>query len=95
MHVGFLFTQKSEWPDVTIGVFVEEPTPFLADFLALLWSLDYPKSKLTLLVHNNVPYHSEPISHFLTAAAKDEFKEVKYIAVEDDSTEQEARTEAM
>lgn len=37
-----------------VGVFIEQPTPFLPEFLHRLLTLDYPKDKLQVFVHNNV-----------------------------------------
>ena len=74
---------------------MEEATPFLREFLDRLTKLNYPKSKLSLLVHNNVDWHTETINSFVSMSANDEYKEVKYIAVEDDASEHEARTQAM
>lgn len=37
-----------------VGVFIEQPTPFLPEFFQRLLTLDYPKDKLKLFVHNNV-----------------------------------------
>ena len=48
--------KSSDWPEVTIGVFVEKPTPFLEEFLIRLVQLYYPKSKLSVYVHNSVRF---------------------------------------
>uniref|UniRef100_A0A3P9D3F6 procollagen-lysine 5-dioxygenase n=1 Tax=Maylandia zebra TaxID=106582 RepID=A0A3P9D3F6_9CICH len=40
--------------NVLVGVFIEQPTPFLPEFFQRLLTLDYPKDKLKLFVHNNV-----------------------------------------
>lgn len=37
-----------------VGVFIEQPTPFLPEFFQRLLTLDYPKDKLKVFVHNNV-----------------------------------------
>jgi hypothetical protein len=44
----------NEWPNVTIGLFIENPTPFLREFFQKISKLNYPKSKLSVLIHNNV-----------------------------------------
>lgn len=41
-----------------IGVFIEQPTPFLPEFFQRLLALDYPKDKLRIYVHNNVSVRS-------------------------------------
>lgn len=47
-------TFRQEYPKVLIGVFIEHPTPFLPEFFQRLMTLDYPKDKLHVFVHNNV-----------------------------------------
>ncbi|MEQ2304802.1 Procollagen-lysine,2-oxoglutarate 5-dioxygenase 2 [Ameca splendens] len=47
-------SQLHEYPDVLVAVFIEQPTPFLPEFFQRLVTLDYPKDKLKLFVHNNV-----------------------------------------
>lgn len=42
------------YPNVTIGVFIEQPTPFLSRFLDVLLTLDYPKEALKVFIHNKV-----------------------------------------
>lgn len=37
-----------------VGVFIEQPTPFLPEFFQRLLALDYPKDKVKLFVHNSV-----------------------------------------
>lgn len=41
-----------------VGVFIEHPTPFLPEFFQRLMTLDYPKDKLNVFVHNNVSARS-------------------------------------
>lgn len=84
----------NEWPDVTVGLFIEKPTPFLREFFVKFSQLNYPKSKMTVLIHNNVKYHAEQIEKFFVDA-KNEYSSLKYIAPEDDSPEHEARSEAL
>uniref|UniRef100_A0A672Q3R9 Procollagen-lysine, 2-oxoglutarate 5-dioxygenase 3 n=1 Tax=Sinocyclocheilus grahami TaxID=75366 RepID=A0A672Q3R9_SINGR len=44
----------SEMPLVHIAVFIEQPTPFLEEFLERLATLNYPHTRLRLFIHNNV-----------------------------------------
>uniref|UniRef100_A0A3P9D3T3 procollagen-lysine 5-dioxygenase n=1 Tax=Maylandia zebra TaxID=106582 RepID=A0A3P9D3T3_9CICH len=48
------FSQLKVVSNVLVGVFIEQPTPFLPEFFQRLLTLDYPKDKLKLFVHNNV-----------------------------------------
>lgn len=77
-----------------MGIFIETPTPFLVEFFTKITNLEYPKNKLTLLIHNNVKYHNEVIDQFLEKS-KTLYKSIKYIREEHDSPEHEARTEAI
>lgn len=43
---------------MVVGVFIEQPSPFLPEFFQRLITLDYPKDKLRVFVHNNVSTRS-------------------------------------
>lgn len=70
------------------------PTPFLREFFEKVAKLEYPKSKITMLIYNNVPMHKELVEAFIVEP-ENEYLFVKYIGPEDDFSEQEARNEAM
>ncbi|MGH0189121.1 UNVERIFIED_CONTAM: hypothetical protein FKN15_033523 [Acipenser sinensis] len=46
--------QDEDLPQVWIGVFIEQPTPFFPEFLERLVTMDYPSDKISLFIHNNV-----------------------------------------
>ena len=46
--------ERDNWPTVLLAVFIERPSPFLTEMLERVALLDYPKDKMTLLVHNAV-----------------------------------------
>ena len=48
--------ERGNWPTVLLAVFIEYPTPFLTEMLEKVALLDYPKEKMTLLVHNAVSF---------------------------------------
>ena len=57
MHVKFsseIYLQEEDFPTVLIGLFIEQPTPFLKSFFEKVVELDYPKQKIDLLIHNSV-----------------------------------------
>uniref|UniRef100_A0A9J8AR13 procollagen-lysine 5-dioxygenase n=1 Tax=Cyprinus carpio carpio TaxID=630221 RepID=A0A9J8AR13_CYPCA len=56
----------SEMPLVHIAVFIEQPTPFLEEFLERLATLNYPHTRLRLFIHNNVVYHEQHVERFWT-----------------------------
>lgn len=49
-----LLKHKQQYPSVLVGVFIEKATPFLPEFFQHLLSLDYPKDKITVFIHNSV-----------------------------------------
>ncbi len=46
--------QVEEWPTVTMAIFIERPTPFLREFFEKVLKMNYPKNKVSVLLHNNV-----------------------------------------
>ncbi|XP_030207687.1 procollagen-lysine,2-oxoglutarate 5-dioxygenase 1 isoform X2 [Gadus morhua] len=57
--------QESEFPQVTIGVFIQQPTPFLAVFFERLLNLQYPKNRLKLFIYNQESHHKKQVDSFL------------------------------
>ncbi|XP_053908692.1 multifunctional procollagen lysine hydroxylase and glycosyltransferase LH3-like [Cuculus canorus] len=51
-----------ELPWVLVGVFVEQPTPFLSRFLQRLLTLRYPRARLGLFLHNREVIHEPHIA---------------------------------
>lgn len=49
-----IFQQESEYPQVVIGIFIQQPTPFVTVFFERLLKLQYPKNKLKLFIYNQV-----------------------------------------
>ena len=43
-----------ELPTVFVAVFIEQPTPFLQQFLERLAAVNYPKKKMTVFLRNSV-----------------------------------------
>ena len=37
-----------------IGLFLEQPTPFIREFFQHIAALNYPKSRIDLYIHNKV-----------------------------------------
>ncbi|KAL4631429.1 procollagen-lysine,2-oxoglutarate 5-dioxygenase 3-like [Arapaima gigas] len=78
-------------PIVQIGVFIEQPTPFLAEFLERLTTMNYPLSRLRLFIHNNVVYHEQHIQQFWDQL-RTIFPEARIIGPEENLQQDEART---
>ncbi|GAA6081847.1 procollagen-lysine,2-oxoglutarate 5-dioxygenase 2 isoform X1, partial [Tachysurus ichikawai] len=83
-----------EYPRVRIGVFIEQPTPFLPEFLQRLLTLDYPKDKLDIFIHNNEVYHEKHLQPFWEEN-KNVFHSIKVVGPEEILSQAEARNLGM
>ncbi|TTH08281.1 Procollagen-lysine,2-oxoglutarate 5-dioxygenase 1 [Bagarius yarrelli] len=57
--------KESEYPGVVIGIFIQQPTPFLTVFFERLLSLQYPKNRLKLFIYNQESHHEQHVYAFL------------------------------
>uniref|UniRef100_A0A8D0HHD1 procollagen-lysine 5-dioxygenase n=1 Tax=Sphenodon punctatus TaxID=8508 RepID=A0A8D0HHD1_SPHPU len=87
-------TPEASFPWVLIGVFIEQPTPFLSEFLQRLLSLDYPYSRLGLFIHNHEVYH-EPHIQAEWERLRGAFASVKLVGPEEELSQGEVRDMAM
>ncbi|XP_062372754.1 multifunctional procollagen lysine hydroxylase and glycosyltransferase LH3 [Sardina pilchardus] len=83
-----------EMPIVHIGVFIEQPTPFMEEFLERLATLNYPHSRLRLFIHNNVVHHERHIEQFW-ARHRSLFPSANIIGPEENMQQAAARTMAV
>uniref|UniRef100_A0A3B5KVN4 Procollagen-lysine,2-oxoglutarate 5-dioxygenase 1 n=1 Tax=Xiphophorus couchianus TaxID=32473 RepID=A0A3B5KVN4_9TELE len=58
-------SSESEYPLVVIGIFIQQPTPFVSVFFERLLKLQYPKNRLKLFISNQEPHHEQQVSSFL------------------------------
>uniref|UniRef100_A0A674NNC3 procollagen-lysine 5-dioxygenase n=1 Tax=Takifugu rubripes TaxID=31033 RepID=A0A674NNC3_TAKRU len=79
---------------VLVGVFIEKPTPFLPEFFQRLLSLDYPKDRLKLFVHNNEVFHEKHIQKFWEEH-RNTFSDFKIVGPEENLSQGEARNMGM
>lgn len=82
--------KPKDYPTVVIGMFIEQPTPFLEEFLHKFVALNYPKDKIHLVLHNNAAYHAKQIDGFVEQHGK-EYQSLKFISHEDKVKEWHAR----
>uniref|UniRef100_A0A673CNX8 procollagen-lysine 5-dioxygenase n=1 Tax=Sphaeramia orbicularis TaxID=375764 RepID=A0A673CNX8_9TELE len=87
-------SQLKEYPNVLVGVFIEQPTPFLPEFFQRLLTLDYPKDKLKVFVHNNEVYHEKHIQKFWEEN-RNAFSSFKVVGPEENLSQGEARNMGM
>ncbi|XP_067301470.1 multifunctional procollagen lysine hydroxylase and glycosyltransferase LH3 [Pseudorasbora parva] len=83
-----------EMPLVHIAVFIEQPTPFLEEFLERLATLNYPHTRLRLFIHNNVVYHEQHIERFWTRH-RSLFPAARIVGPEENLRQDQARTMAV
>lgn len=57
--------KESEYPLVVIGIFIQQPTPFVTVFFERLLTLQYPKNRLKLFISNQEAHHQPQVSSFL------------------------------
>ncbi|XP_041443636.1 uncharacterized protein LOC495489 isoform X1 [Xenopus laevis] len=81
-------------PHVLLGVFIEQPTPFMSQFLERLVQLDYPRNRLSLFIHNSELYHERHIQTFYERH-KDRFTTIKIVGPEEAMSQGEARDMGM
>ncbi|XP_063062897.1 procollagen-lysine,2-oxoglutarate 5-dioxygenase 2 isoform X1 [Engraulis encrasicolus] len=84
----------NEFPRVTVGVFIEQPVPFVPEFFQRLLDLDYPKDKLSIFIHNNEVYHEKHIQRFWEEH-RNTFASFKVVGPEENLSEGEARNMGM
>ncbi|XP_047242064.1 multifunctional procollagen lysine hydroxylase and glycosyltransferase LH3 [Girardinichthys multiradiatus] len=83
-----------ELPLVHVAVFIEHPTPFMEEFLERLTTLNYPKTRIRLFIHNNVVYHERHIQQFWERH-RALFPDTVMVGPEEDLQEGKARTMAI
>ncbi|XP_056129575.1 procollagen-lysine,2-oxoglutarate 5-dioxygenase 1 isoform X2 [Lampris incognitus] len=74
--------KESEYPLVVIGIFIQEPTPFITAFFERLLKLHYPKNRLKLFISNQEASHQQQVSSFLEGHGS-LYKDVKLIGPEE------------
>ncbi|XP_060951645.1 multifunctional procollagen lysine hydroxylase and glycosyltransferase LH3 [Limanda limanda] len=83
-----------EMPVVHVAVFIEHATPFMEEFLDRLTTLNYPKAKIHLFIHNNVVYHERHIQRFWERH-RSLFPNARLVGPEENLQEDKARTMAV
>ena len=86
------FEDLPEIPILILAIFVEKPTPFIEEFFEKISKLDYPKDKISLLIHNSQDFHVEDVEEFLKRE-EDKYLSVKHL--EQSTKEWHARNEGI
>ncbi|TKS77016.1 Procollagen-lysine,2-oxoglutarate 5-dioxygenase 1 [Collichthys lucidus] len=82
--------KESEYPLVVIGIFIQQPTPFVTVFFERLLKLQYPKNRLKLFISNQETHHERQVSSFLQDHGK-LYQDVKTIGPEKELDGTESR----
>ncbi|XP_066500754.1 procollagen-lysine,2-oxoglutarate 5-dioxygenase 1 isoform X2 [Hoplias malabaricus] len=70
--------KENQYPVVVIGIFIQQPTPFVSVFFERLLNLQYPKNRLQLFIYNQESHHEQHIHSFLEKHEAD-YQAVKLI----------------
>ncbi|POI24413.1 hypothetical protein CIB84_011837, partial [Bambusicola thoracicus] len=81
-------------PMILIGIFIEQPTPFLSQFFLRLRNLHYPKQRIQIFIHNHEQHHSMQVDSFVKEHSK-EYLAMKVIGPDDEVENAEARNLGM
>ncbi|KAL2103375.1 hypothetical protein ACEWY4_000243 [Coilia grayii] len=74
--------KETEYPLVVIGIFIQQPTPFVSVFFERLLKLKYPKNRLRLFIFNQEPHHENQVVSFVKDH-ETEYQGVKMIGPDD------------
>ncbi|XP_066493442.1 procollagen-lysine,2-oxoglutarate 5-dioxygenase 1 [Tiliqua scincoides] len=77
-------------PLVLVGIFIEQPTPFLSQFFQRLQALHYPKKRIQLFIHNHEEHHLSQVDSFVDEHGQ-KYRSVKVIGPNDHVKNADAR----
>ncbi|GCC32716.1 hypothetical protein chiPu_0011180 [Chiloscyllium punctatum] len=80
----------SELPTVFIGIFIEQPTPFVENFFERLVNLNYPKKQLQIFIHNTQTHHEQHVWQFVEQHG-DKYQTVKVVGPDEEIADADAR----
>ncbi|KAG8435637.1 hypothetical protein GDO86_013537 [Hymenochirus boettgeri] len=82
------------FPLVLIGIFIEQPTPFVSEFFKHLTSLNYPKKRIQLYIKNHESHHQRHVEKF-TQDYGTEYNLLKVVGPDEYSDFADARNTGM
>ncbi|XP_076131950.1 procollagen-lysine,2-oxoglutarate 5-dioxygenase 1 isoform X2 [Alosa pseudoharengus] len=82
--------KETEYPLVVVGIFIQQPTPFVSVFFERLLKLKYPKNRLRLFIFNQETHHENQVVSFVKEHGT-EYQAVKLIGPEEGVDVTEAR----
>ncbi|XP_076452068.1 procollagen-lysine,2-oxoglutarate 5-dioxygenase 1-like [Babylonia areolata] len=63
--------KPEDYPTVLMGLFMEQPTPFIREFFQRIAAIKYPKARIDLYIHNKEEYHRPDVSTFIEQHGKE------------------------
>jgi hypothetical protein len=87
------FSELKEIPQVVLGIFIEQPTPFIEEFFDRVFELNYQKSKMDVIIHYADEYHKKHVDDFVSdnENEEDKYNSVTVISPADGAKEWQAR----
>ncbi|KAK7094083.1 procollagen-lysine,2-oxoglutarate 5-dioxygenase 1-like [Littorina saxatilis] len=86
--------KREDYPTLLLGLFLEQPTPFIREFFQHIAALNYPKDRIDLYIHNKEVYHDKHVTAFLDEH-REEYQSVTYISPSDNVGETMGRNWAI
>ncbi|XP_018016971.1 procollagen-lysine,2-oxoglutarate 5-dioxygenase 1-like isoform X3 [Hyalella azteca] len=70
--------EASQFPVVTLAIFIPKPTPFLEEFFVKITAQKYPKERIHLYIHNMEEFHAPMVTEWVDSTGR-LYKSLKYI----------------
>uniref|UniRef100_UPI00398EBAFC procollagen-lysine,2-oxoglutarate 5-dioxygenase 1 isoform X1 n=1 Tax=Pristiophorus japonicus TaxID=55135 RepID=UPI00398EBAFC len=82
--------KDTEFPTVLVGIFIEQPTPFVEEFFERLVNLNFPKEQLRIFIHNTQTHHEQHVRQFIEQH-RAKYHSVRVVGPEDETVNADAR----
>ncbi|PVD36874.1 hypothetical protein C0Q70_03864 [Pomacea canaliculata] len=86
--------KTQDYPTVLVGLFLEQPTPFIREFFQHIAALNYPKNKIDMYIHNKEEFHRGDVTRFVSEHGT-EYNSVTQISPSDNIGEAMGRNWAL
>lgn len=77
---------SSSFPAVLIAVFITREVPFMDHFFEDLKKIQYPKSKISIIIFNSMPYHDPHVNSFVESVDDEMYHGIQVYDRNDGST---------
>lgn len=83
------FQDTTTFPTVLIAVFIIREVPFMDHFFEDLKKLNYPKSKISIVIFNSMPYHDLHVNNFVESIDDEMYRSIQVYDKSDADTVKE------